>query len=345
MISLESRRKLITWVNEAVLSGARKVKAAGILGFSLRQIQRWEAEPDKRDGRRGSARRVAHALSAEEKDAVLRIANSPEYCNLSPHRIVPLLADNGLYLASERTFYRVLAASNCIGHRQKSRPPQTRKRPELAAFGPGQAWSWDISYLKSTIRGRYYYLYVFLDIFSRKIVGWDVLSAESAEQAARILKESCMKEGINRSELTLHSDNGSPMKGATMLATMQWLGVASSFSRPRTSNDNCYSEALFKTLKYVPEYPERPFETVDAAKLWVSDFVRWYNTEHLHSGVNYVTPEDRHRGKDSEILRLRQEVYEEAKANMPSRWRRGVKKWDYQSVVYLNPTDINAVRL
>lgn len=125
-----------------------------------------------------------------------------------------------------------------------------------------------------------------------------------------------------------------------MLATMQWLGVASSFSRPRTSNDNCYSEALFKTLKYVPEYPERPFETLDAAKLWVADFVRWYNTEHLHSGVSYVTPEDRHQGKDSEILRHRREVYHEAMTENPNRWRRGVKKWEYQSVVYLNPTDL-----
>ena len=164
--------------------------------------------------------------------------------------------------------------------------------------------------------------------------------SESAEQASRILKESCMKEGIERSALTLHSDNGASMKGSTMLAMMQWLGVASSFSRPRTSNDNCYSEALFKTLKYVPEYPERPFETLEAAKHWVTDFVSWYNTEHLHSGVNYVTPEDRQQGNDSEILRQRREVYQEAMEANPNRWRRGVKKWTYQSVVYLNPTDL-----
>jgi transposase InsO family protein len=176
-----------------------------------------------------------------------------------------------------------------------------------------------------------------MDIFSRKIVGWDVQAIESSELAARVLKDACLIEGIARNDLTLHSDNGASMKGSTMLATMQWLGVVSSFSRPRTSNDNCYSEALFKTLKYVPEYPEKPFDSIESARSWVESFVCWYNNEHLHSGINYVTPASRHQERDLEILRGRRAVYEEAAARMPHRWRRGIRKWQYHAIVYLNP--------
>lgn len=322
----------------AVKAGARKAKAADVLGISLRQLQRWSADPGKEDGRRGSPRRVAHALSQEEKQAIIQTANSPEFCNLSPHRIVPMLADRGLYLASERTFYRVLASASCLGHRSKARPKTFRTRPELKVNGPGQAWSWDISYLKTEVRGRFFYLYIFMDIFSRKIVGWDVLSQENAENASRILKEACFREDVVRKELILHSDNGAAMKGSTMLATMQWLGIVASFSRPRTSNDNPFSESLFKTLKYIPEYPERPFESIGSAKAWVASFVNWYNNEHLHGGISYVTPEERHTMVDKQKLAHRRAVYAEAAARMPGRFRRGVKKWEYRSVVYLNPT-------
>jgi putative transposase len=291
------------------------------------------------DARKGTVRKVTHALTEGEEAAILKTVNSPDYCNLSPHKIVPKLADQGIYLASERTFYRVLDRHSCLVHRRKSKPPTFRNRPQLRATGPGQVWSWDISYLRSTIRGRFFYLYVFMDIFSRKIVGWDVQAIESSDQAAKVLREACLREGINRNDLILHSDNGAAMKGSTMLATMQWLGVASSFSRPRTSNDNCFSEALFKTAKYVPEYPEGPFESVEEAKSWVASFVLWYNTEHLHSGVNYVTPLSRHEGKDNEILQHRNDVYQAAAAKNPNRWRRGIKKWDYQSTVCLNPDE------
>ncbi len=337
MIPLDARRRILTLIADAVLAGARKARAAEVIGISLRQLQRWEAKPEQGDGRKGSSRKVAHALSQEEKKAILRIANSPDFCNLSPHKIVPILADRGIYLASERTFYRVLEEHSCLEHRHKSKPPVFRKRPQLRATGPGQVWSWDISYLKSTVRGRFFYLYMFMDIFSRKVVAWDVQAVESSEQAARVLKDACMKEGINRNDLTLHSDNGASMKGSTMLATMQWLGVVSSFSRPRTSNDNCFSEALFKTVKYVPDYPEKPFDSIESARFWVASFVQWYNNDHLHSGVNYVTPESRHQGRDLEILRGRRAVYADAVARTPNRWRRGIRKWQYHTAVYLNP--------
>jgi transposase InsO family protein len=337
VISLDARKRILALVSDAILAGARKAKAADVVGISLRQLQRWQAHPEKGDGRKGSSRRVAHALTQEEKGAILKIANSPDFCNLSPHKIVPMLADRGIYLASERTFYRVLDEHSCLGHRHKSKPPAFRKRPQLRATGPGQVWSWDISYLKSTIRGRFFYLYVFMDIFSRKIVGWDVQAAESSELAAKVLRAACLQEGVNRNDLILHSDNGAAMKGSTMLATMQWLGVVSSFSRPRTSNDNCYSEALFKTVKYVPDYPEKPFDSVESARAWMASFVHWYNSEHLHSGVNYVTPEARHQGNDVEILLKRHAVYEEAASRTPNRWRRGIRKWQYQTAVCLNP--------
>jgi transposase InsO family protein len=306
---------------------------------SLRQLQRWSQHPERPDGRKGSARLVQHALSENERNKILEIANSPEYCDLSPRRIVPALADMGIYLASESTFYRVLRANNCISHRQRWKAPTKREKPALVAKQPNQVWSWDISFLRSTVRVRFYYLYLFMDIFSRKIVGWEVLEREDSAAAASILRSACMLEGVSREQLTLHADNGAAMKGSTMLATMHWLGIVPSFSRPRTSNDNCYSESLFRTLKYSVQYPDTPFKNLDEARSWVTEFVHWYNHENLHSGINYVTPNERHQGKDAVKLAARHSVYEMAFRQNPKRWRRGVRSWEYQNVVFLNPTN------
>ena len=173
-----------------------------------------------------------------------------------------------------------------------SGPAQQRSKPRaLCATAPDQLFSWDITYLPTLIKGIYFYLYLFMDIFSRKIVGWQIYETESSELAAEVMRDICERENIAPNQVVLHSDNGSPMKGATMLATLQALGVVPSFSRPAVSNDNPYSESLFKTLKYRPAYPRRAFENLLAARQWVGTFVQWYNHEHRHSAIGFVTPQ------------------------------------------------------
>ena len=201
-------------------------------------------------------------------------------------------------------------------------------------------WTWDITYLASNLKGVFFYLYLFMDIYSRKIVGWEVYENESSEQAADVLRKTRLAEALSLNhELVLHSDNGSPMKGATMLATMQQLGVVPSFSRPSVSNDNPYSVSLFKTLKYTPAYPSKPFESVDEARQWTMNFVAWYNRSHRHSGLKYVTPEQRHNGEDVAILEKRKHVYEEAKLQHPERWSGEIRNWEHESAVRLNPVN------
>ena len=183
----------------------------------------------------------------------------------------------------------------------------------------------------------FFYLYIIMDVWSRKIVGWDVQAMESMEWASLLVDRSCRQLGVDPEGLILHSDNGGPMKGSTMLATLQRLGIVASFSRPRVSDDNPYSEALFRTLKYRPEYPRRPFANIEEARNWVRGFVRWYNSEHLHSAIRFVTPDDRHFGRDREILAQRRCVYEKARKRHPERWTGDIRNWEPISAVTLNP--------
>lgn len=286
--------------------------------------------------RRGPVTTPANKLTDGERQRILDIVNSPEFRDKSPAQIVPLLADKRDYVASESSFYRVLKAAGLSAHRGRSKPPTRKKPKELVATGPNQVYSWDITYLKSAVAGMFFYLYFFMDVYSRKIVGYAVHDEQSSEFASDLINDICATERINRDQLSLHSDNGSPMKGATMLATLQRLGVMPSFSRPSVSNDNPYSEALFKTAKYCPQYPTKPFESKQEALAWVSDFVQWYNEEHLHSGIRFVTPASRHRGEDVEILANRHRVYEDAKRRRPERWSGSTRNWNHIGEVLLN---------
>ena len=297
---------------------------------------RWALPGAEEDGRAGPRSAPANRLSAAERRRIVATANAPEHRDLSPKQIVPRLADQGVYLASESTIYRVLRAENLLAHRERSRPPSPRPTEHIAT-GPNEVWSWDITWLPSLPRGTFFYLYLVLDIWSRKIVGWSVETEESMEHGARLLEETARALGVPPDQLVLHSDNGGPMKGSTMLATLQRLGIVPSFSRPRVSDDNPFSESLFRTLKYRPEYPSRPFPSLDAARAWVAAFVRWYNTQHLHSALRFVTPEDRHAGREGEILAARREVYERARQRRPERWARGIRDWKPLGNVTLNP--------
>ena len=331
------RAEIIKLIDEARMSGARQSNACKIIGISCRTLQRWRQD-DTQDGRIDAKHAPANKLTAMERQRIIQTANKPEYADLPPGKIVPKLADKGAYIASESTFYRVLKEVNQQHHRQKAKPDRQVKKPRaLTATGPNQIFTWDITYLPTQVKGIFLYLYLVMDIYSRKIVGWQVHEEESSTLASGLMTDICQCEGIMPDQVTLHSDNGSPMKGATMLATLQELGVMPSFSRPSVSNDNPYSESLFRTLKYRPEYPEKPFSNLLSARGWVQGFVDWYNFEHLHSAIKFVTPAQRHTGEDIEILAKRKRVYEQAKLEKPERWSGEIRNWKPVAEVYLNP--------
>ncbi len=330
---------ILSMVDEAVEAGARQEEACGVLQIRSRTLQRWRRAGVGDDGRRGPKSEPVNKLSEDERQRALAVVNTKEYRDLGPHQIVPRLADQGIYLASESTLYRLLREAKQLTHHQRSRPA-ARRPQEYVASGPNQVWSWDISYLPGPIRGQFFYLYQFLDVWSRKIVAAWVYETESSDHAAELFKRACAEQNLDPRGIVLHSDNGSPMKGATMLATLQRLGVVTSFSRPRVSDDNPYSEALFRTLKYRPEYPETPFASLQAANAWVANFVSWYNTVHQHSGIRFVTPEARHSGRDVAILAQRERVYKQAQRQRPERWSGETRNWRPVETVSLNPANV-----
>lgn len=342
MTSLQQRQTLINSIAEATSAGARQDQACAVLGLSPRTLQRWQAGETLREDQRPQRQYTPpHALTEAERAEVLAVANSAEFADLPPSQIVPRLADQGRYLASESTFYRILKAAQQLKHRRSERPSQPRTKPKaLSATSPNQLYSWDITYLPAAIKGQFYYLYLFLDIFSRKIVGWQVFEEESSQYASELLRDIVLREGLQPGQVILHSDNGSPMKGATMLATLQLLGVMPSLSRPAVSNDNPYSESLFKTLKYRPQYPLKPFADLVAARQWVADLVQWYNHEHRHSAIGFVTPVQRHTGLDEALLNQRDALYEDARSQNPRRWSQSTRNWNRIHTVHLNPDHI-----
>ncbi len=324
-------------VDEAMCRGARLKPVAQMLGLTARTIQRWALQEDGEDRRHGPVTAPANKLTPVERQEVLSVANSPTYREMSPKQIVPRLADEGRYVASESTFYRILRNEKQLSHRERCRPATHRRPREKVATGPCQVWSWDITYLRSTITGRFFYLYIILDVWSRKITAATVFSKECGQNSALLFVEAFHRHDVDPKGLVLHSDNGSPMKGSTMLGTLQRLGVVPSFSRPGVSNDNPFSESLFRTLKYRPEYPSRPFASEFEAQRWVDAFVHWYNTKHQHSELRFVTPDDRHYGREAAKLKKRKEVYEQARQKNPCRWTRKTRNWEPIGTVRLNP--------
>ena len=289
------------------------------------------------DKRKYAKHKPANKLSADEVSEVVRVVTSPEYADLPPSQIVPKLADNGIYMASESTFYRILKREKLLAHRGRAKSPNRYRPKTYIATGPNQVWTWDITYLKTTIKGQFYYLYLILDIYSRKIVGFEIFGKESAAHASEVIKKAYRNENIDGKQIVLHADNGSPMKGATMTSTLQKLGIISSFSRPGVSNDNPYSESLFRTFKYRPGYPYTAFLSIEDAYQWVNKFVDWYNKSHCHSQLKFVTPVQRHTGDDIVIRKNREAVYEIAKKQNPIRWTSSTPNWTLSDYVVLNP--------
>ena len=343
MIGLEDRRNMARSILKAQAAGARLRRACEIVGIDERTLQRWRAGDGLvgGDGRPAAIRPTpAHALSALEREALLRVANEPRFADVPPARIVPMLADEGVYLASESSFARVLRAHGQSRRRGRAKAPNASKPPVThVATGPRQVWCWDMTYLPAKVAGRWFYLYMILDLYSRKIVGWEVHDRDDSEHAAALVHRTALVERISlhKDKPVLHGDNGATLKATTVIEMLHWLGVKPSYSRPRVSDDNAYAEALFRTAKYRPEFPARGFSDLDNARAWATSFVCWYNHEHRHSGIRYVSPAQRHAGEDQAILAARHELYVQARARNPGRWSRGTRNWQPIHAVALNP--------
>jgi len=340
MISEPDRRQTIELIDTARRAGARLMPVCQVLKISARTYQRWtKAGTHCRDRRPEAMRPVpANKLTPEERQHVLDVCHEKENASLPPSQIVPKLADQGRYIASESSFYRILHEVNEQHYRGHSRKPRKSTPPKgFCATGPNQLWTWDITWLPASVRGMFFYLYMIVDVFSRKIVGWEVYDRESSGNAASFVHKAVLAEGCILKPLVLHSDNGSPQKGSTLNAKLESLGIMASFSRPRVSNDNPYSEALFRTCKYRPDYPRAGFKTIEDSRRWVSQFVFWYNNIHRHSAIRFVTPNQRHKGQDRRILQDRQMVYKKAKKRHANRWSGSIRNWSYIDHVWLNP--------
>jgi len=288
------------------------------------------------DRTRSPQRHAPRKLQKEERENILALLHSERFIDVAPGEVYAILLDEGQYLCSERTMYRILASENENGNRRQHAPRQYA-RPELIATAPNQVWSWDITKLKGPRTWTYYYLYKIMDIFSRYVVGWLVADREAAYLAEDLIADSCLKQEIEAEQLTIHADRGSSMTAKTVGQLLVDLGVTKSHSRPYVSNDNPFSESAFKTLKYRPDFPGR-FCVREEARSYCQQFFTWYNTVHRHSGICMLTPESVHYSRHEEVLIARQKILEAAYAAHPERFVRGVPRvQNLANAVYINP--------
>lgn len=277
------------------------------------------------------------ALSPEERQETLDLLNSDRFVDLSPPQVYTALLDEGSYIASVSTMYRILREHGEIRERRDQLTHGTYARPELMATSPNELWSWDITKLRGPAKGLYYYLYVILDVFSRYSVGWTIQQCESQEIAEELIGQTCQKQNIEPGQLTIHADRGSAMTSKTVATLMADLGVIKSHSRPHISNDNPFSEAQFKTMKYRPQYPSR-FGSIDEARAFGEMFFAWYNSEHYHSGIAMVTPQAMHYGHADRIIAARAQVLTSAHAAHPERFvRKQPVPQPLPTAVWINP--------
>jgi len=280
--------------------------------------------------------RPARALGNDERKTVLETLNSPAYADLAPAQVFHQLLDAGTYLCSTRTMYRILDENQQVRERRDVARHPHYQRPELLATAPNQVWSWDITKLKGPVKGVHYSLYVLLDVFSRYAVGWVIADSERASLAKRLIAESCHKQGIEPGQLTLHADRGAPMTAKTTAQLLADLDIAESHSRPRVSNDNPFSESHFRTMKYRPQVPERFAGKLHAIDVFRRLF-RWYNAEHRHSALAYMTPEDVHLGRVFRVMARRQRVLDDASRRWPERFARKPVALAPPAEVWINP--------
>ncbi len=264
----------------------------------------------------------AHALSSEERAQVRETLNSERFMDKPPRQVYAALLDEGRYLCHWRTMYRILATHDEVRERRRVRRHPLYKKPELLATAPNQVWSWDITYLRGAEKWEHYPLYTVLDIYSRYVVGWMIAEVESSDLARQLIAATALKQDIQPDQLTLHADNGAPMRGKPLSQLLVDLGITKSHNRPHTSDDNPFSEAHFKTMKYRPDYPDR-FASLAEAQVWARCFFSWYNEQHYHSGLNLLTPASVHYGEATVVQQQRLAVMLAAYAAHPARFVRG----------------------
>jgi len=282
-------------------------------------------------------RTPSRTLSRQERQSALEVLNEPRFFDRAPAEVYATLLDEGHYLCSERTMYRILAESHEVRERRNQLRHPCYQKPELLATAPNQVWSWDITKLLGPVKWTYFYLYVILDIFSRYVPGWVLAREENSALAKRLIEETCQKQGIVPGQLIIHSDRGSPMTSKPVALMLSDLGVTKSLSRPQVCNDNPYSEAQFKTLKYRPSFPDR-FGSVQDARAFCRDFFTWYNTDHRHSGIGMMTPEAVHCGRAAEIVVARKQTLLAAYGLHPERFvRRPPSPPVLPSAAWINP--------
>jgi len=308
-------------------------RALGVPRSSVHRTWRRERTPISRQPRPSPAR----ALDAAERLAVLDILHESRFVDQPPAQVYATLLDEGVYKCSERTMYRILHHAGEARERRNQLEHPVYTRPELLAVGPNEVWSWDITKLKGPAKWTHYHLYVILDIFSRYVVGWMVASCESASLAHRLIGETCLKQKIAEKQLTIHADRGSSMRSRCVAMLLSDLGITKTHSRPHVSNDNPFSESHFKTLKYRPAFPER-FGSIEDARAFCMTFFNWYNTEHHHSALAWLSPEDVHYGRGLKILADRQAVLDASYQQHPERFVRGCPRVpELPSAVWINP--------
>ena len=350
MTRLEDRQILVRDIEQTCADGSRLAPACALAGIDTCTLRRWKTGDGSIQGdRRPDAERPvpSHALTEAERARIIAVANEPRFAETPPARIVPALADEGIYIASESSFHRVLRAHGQMNRRGRAQPPRTLRPPTThIAARPGDVWCWDVTFLPAQIQGRWFYFYLILDLYSRKIVGFEVHDTDSAEHAAHLARRTALVEGVHAKPVrpVLHGDNGATLKATTVLAMLHWLGIEPSYSRPRVSDDNAFAEALFRTAKYRPAFPLKGFADLDAARQWAVRFVHWYNHEHCHSGIRYVTPAQRHAEQDGRVLAARHAVYQDARQRNPQRWSGSTRNWTPIGVVTLNPERDTVVR-
>lgn len=345
MIPLKERNTAVELIDEAVSNGARCFKACDILGIHTRTYSRWKKNSIG-DKRRGAKKHIPRKLTENEQQEIIDICCCDKYKDKTPYDIFfSLLEEDNRYIASIRTIYRVLKIAGKIHHRGRSKPRKARnKPPEVIATGPNQVWCWDITWLATKVRGIYLFAYKIIDIWDKSIVGWEIHDREN-EQLARDLFQR-LEFQYSLSGIHLHSDNGHPMKGMSLLAFLYSMKISVSRSRPRVSNDNPFIESYFKTMKYSVCYPSQ-FKDIEHARSWMADFINWYNTEHRHSGIGFATPQQMRSGEYKILFEKRNKIIQEAYAKHPCRWSGPPKEWDPIHTVYLNPsleTQVNILK-
>lgn len=342
LISKDIRLKAVKLICAANDNGARLTEACKTIDISISTFERWR-NGNTSDNRKGASKTVTRKLAPEERQEIIDICCSEEFKDDNPYKIHASLLDKRIYVASISSFYRVLRAENLIRYRGNSRPKKSNsKPPELKATGPNQVWTWDITWIKTDIRGTFYYAYTIIDIWDRSIVKWSIHDRED-DILAKELFEAAFEEN-NYPRVFIHSDNGNPMKGISLMALFYDLGISNSYSRPRISDDNPFIESWFKTLKTHVSYPGK-FNSIYNARNWFAKFVHIYNNSHKHSGLHYITPVKVRNGEYNSIVRTRNVTMQKAYKKNPIRWSNPVKQLPKTHTVFLNPSADTRLKL